>query len=83
MENVMQIKMTMPLLCKKVTNMLKAEYKWQNKPLSRVCGILVGVLSKCSLSEKLRVITRDEILERFCCSQHQRSCREQECRETD
>lgn len=77
MENFMQIKMAMPLLCKKVNNMLQAEYKWQNKLLF----ILVGVLSKCSLSEKLRVITGDEILERFCCSQHQRSCREQECRD--
>lgn len=66
-------------LQKKVNKMLQAEYKWQNKALSRECGILVGVLSKCSLSEKLRVITGDEILERFCCRQHQRSCREQEC----
>lgn len=73
--------MAVPLLCKKVNNMLQAEYKWQNEPLSRVCGILVGVLSKFSLSEKLRVTTGDEILERFCCSQHQRSCREQECRD--
>lgn len=73
----MQIKMAMPLLCKKVNNMLQAESKWQNELLS----ILVGVLSKCSLSEKLRVIAGDEILERFYCSQHQRSCREQECRD--
>lgn len=57
MENIVQIKMAMPLLCKKVNNMLQAEYKWQNEPLSRVCGILIGVLSKFSLSEKMRVTT--------------------------
>jgi len=77
----MQTKVTASLLFKKVKDMLPGEWKWQNESLSRAHNNWVGVLSKYSLPKKLRVITGDEILERFCCSQHQRSCREQECRD--
>lgn len=74
----MQKKMPISLLCTKFNSQWDQSGKVNP---SGACGISAGVLSKCSLPKKLKVTTGDEILERFCCSQHQRSCRAQECRD--